>query len=387
MSAPELPPSQCYRPIGELLAAVDEGQTFRPVTVDQIRSVLAGNPLPALTSRASATSDASAESIGPKSPPKAESSGSSLFGMSAASSHKPSPGGSSVSKPSLQESPSLSKMVKAQEKAPLEAGTAAASTAADGPTADRPAKAISNELPKERQPESHTDAALRHPQGPAQQVPPTQSPVQVLGESQKLEKRDQAVGASQPPEGQSTRGHAQSATVSSQAAPAVPSTDKPAQHAADVAPQTPTPGVPSTDTAGTTTSSGLPSEIARRDIQAAAGPAGASDAAAASTPVTDSTHESMSVVPDQQLPIRASTPGTAAASSSILASSHASADTNGDELSRQIGSLEASAASHPAASSTASMDQTSANNIASGIVSLRLSSSADGSISASISPA
>ena len=76
VSAPHLPPSQCYKPIKELLRAVRDGQRFVPVTVAQISKLLGGSGN-ALASAHSAHSDVSAESIGPKSPPRTDPSAAS----------------------------------------------------------------------------------------------------------------------------------------------------------------------------------------------------------------------------------------------------------------------------------------------------------------------
>ena len=78
VSAPDLPPPVCYKPISELLKAAKDGQTFRPVTAEQIQQIIAGIPVPSLATANSARSEVSAESVGPKSPPKADASGTVL---------------------------------------------------------------------------------------------------------------------------------------------------------------------------------------------------------------------------------------------------------------------------------------------------------------------
>ncbi|KAK9839061.1 hypothetical protein WJX74_008642 [Apatococcus lobatus] len=77
VSAPNLPPPQCYKPIKELLKAVKEGHRFSPVTVAQISDML-GSPRNALASATSARSDVSAESVGPRSPPQTDTSAASV---------------------------------------------------------------------------------------------------------------------------------------------------------------------------------------------------------------------------------------------------------------------------------------------------------------------
>ncbi|KAK9853359.1 hypothetical protein WJX84_009031 [Apatococcus fuscideae] len=59
VSAPALPPPECYKPIKELLKAVKEGQPFRPVTVQQIQEILAA--VPSVGSLATAKADSTEE--------------------------------------------------------------------------------------------------------------------------------------------------------------------------------------------------------------------------------------------------------------------------------------------------------------------------------------